>query len=188
MRVGRHLEARRHFHPEGEGACLWRVALEHRPLRSGRHRRRRVTPLHRIRRHHNVVRFVARRLRDADQESTIRVMAKATYAIILAICIGCLLGREKTGSPRGILSQGRAESVWLLEPCPKPLVFSQSHERVKKPCKINSGCVVVAQGFWPVAPVAHFPRIVAIPLIAFAYRRSATEKIRNNPAHQTTRT
>jgi hypothetical protein len=44
-----------------------------------------------------------------------------------------------------------------MEHRPKTRVFGQSNEWVKKPCKINSGCAVVAQGFWPVAPVAHVP-------------------------------
>src|SRR5919109_707107 len=71
MLVGWHLEAPRHFHPKRKGTRLCWVTLEHRPFRSGRKRRRRVDPFHRIRRDHAMVSFVARWLRGStDHEST----------------------------------------------------------------------------------------------------------------------
>ena len=40
---------------------------------------------------------------------------------------------------------------------PKIEVFGHSNEQVKSPLKSTGACASMAQGFWPVPQVAHFP-------------------------------
>jgi hypothetical protein len=68
--VGRHVDAVFNFHPYLKGTRLWWVALEHGIFLAAVIVRRGVEPRHRIRRHIDMVSFVARRLGGADHEST----------------------------------------------------------------------------------------------------------------------